>query len=116
MEALQSTGKLDGTLLILLDPVPETDLQLQIDEAIVSVEYSGQVKVLIDQLAKHVVSQSDQPIAKSENSEDDDLVSPIDKSFEDLSGSDWDPTDSLTDLTDDVRDKRSGREKRFKQP
>ena len=44
------------------------------------------------------------------------MVSPIDKSFEDLSGSDWDPTDSLTDLTDDVRDKRSGREKRFKQP
>lgn len=54
METLQSTGKLDGTLLILLDPVPESDLQPQIDEAIVSIEDSGQVKVLIDQLAKQV--------------------------------------------------------------
>ena len=116
MEALQSTGKLDGTLLILLDPVPETDLQLQIDEAIVSVEYSGQVKVLIDQLAKQVVSQSDQPIAKADNSEDDYLVSPIDKSFEDFGGSDWDPTDESTVSTDDERAKRSRREKRVKQP
>ena len=70
-DSLKSVGKLVGTLLILLDPVPETELQDQIDEVIESIGTSSQLEFLVNALAKQEVSLlDDAPTKDGEGKED----------------------------------------------
>jgi hypothetical protein len=117
-DSLKRMGKLEGTLLILLDPVPETDLQDQIDEVLTAVEGSGQLKVLIDLLVSQVESEIDQPVDKPVvAAKGDDWFSTTTYSpDDDLGGSDIKNLDPVVVETADGEAKRPKREKKFKQP
>jgi hypothetical protein len=117
-DSLKSVGKLEGTLLILLDPVPETDLQDQIDKVLTAVEGSGQLKVLIDLLAAQAESEIEQ-------TEDKQVVTTIVDQWssttnydpeDDFGGSDFKNLDPLVVVTTDGEAKRVKREKKVKQP
>ena len=117
-DSLKSVGKLEGTLLILLDPVPETDLQEQIDTVLTAVEGSGQLKVLIDLLAAQAESgieqTEDKPVVTTVL---DGWSSPTNYDPEDdFGGSDVKKPDPVVVVTADGDEKRAKREKKVKQP
>jgi hypothetical protein len=107
-DSLKRMGKLEGTLLILLDPVPETDLQQQIDEGITAVEGSGQLKVLIDLLA----AQAESEIKQTEDKPGFTIIDPDDV----FGGSDVKKPDPVVVVTVGGDEKRAKREKKVKQP
>jgi len=114
IDSLKSMGKLEGTLLILLDPVPETELQDQIDEVIESIGTSGQLECLVNELAKQEVSLLDDlPIRDGEGKEDWPSTTVYED--DDFSGeSDTGINDHLTTSTIDVDDSKRG--KKIRQP
>jgi hypothetical protein len=112
-DSLKSMGKLEGTLLILLDPVPETELQDQIDEVIESIGTSGQLEFLVNELAKQVVPPLADPPKGDDGGNEDWLETPIvDDGFS--SESDTGINDRSTTSTIDVDD--SKRRKKTRQP